>query len=286
MSAVELDDVAYEVVVSGVGPLVLFVHGFTGSGADWAPAGSSMAASHTAILVDLLGHGGSAHATEAARYLLERQAADLARIVERLEQGPATVVAYSYGARIALQLALDHPSVVSGLALESPSAGIADATERAARREADEALARDIERDGIDAFVERWEALPLFDGERRLPSPVRADLARRRRANDPASLAAALRGAGQGTMAPLHARLSTIAVPVAILAGALDPSGLARARTVAEGVPAATLEILDDVGHAPHREAPDRFAAWLARALDRIAAPSSVLVPTQRRSAP
>ena len=293
MSAIDLGDVTYEVVEVGEGPRVVLLHGFTGSSSDWAPLADALAPTHGTVRVDLLGHGRTSRATDPARYALERQAADLARVVRHLEIWPAILVGYSYGARIALRLTIDHPALVAGLALESPSAGIPDAEERAVRRAADEALATGLERHGIDAFVERWMALPLFAGEARLPEGIRHEIERHRRANDPFALAAALRGAGQGAMTQLHDRLAGIGIPTSILAGANDATGLARARIVAAGIPGATLKVLEDVGHAPHREAPDRFAAWLAAWLDRIGSPSSpsgpspaVVPPSQHRSAP
>ena len=76
--------------------------------------------------------------------------------------GHATYVGYSMGGRLCLQLALDHPDVVDRLVLASASPGIADDRERAARRDSDEALARGVERDGVDAFLERWLAQPMF----------------------------------------------------------------------------------------------------------------------------
>lgn len=287
MSAVLLGDVTYEVALAGEGPVVVFLHGFTGSRADWDRFAAALAPTHATVAVDLLGHGATSRPTVPARYALDRQAADLAEVVGRLAPRPAILVGYSYGARIALQLASDHPTRVRALALVSPSAGILDDEDRAARRAADEAIAADLEHGGIGAFVERWEALPMFAGERRLPDAIRADMSRRRRANDPAALAAALRGAGQGAMAPLHARLGTIAVPTAILAGANDQVGVARARIVAAAIPGAALEILEDVGHAPQREVPDRFAAWLATSIERPRSPSPVFVPaSHQRSAP
>ncbi len=274
MTTIDLGDVRYEASITGEGPAVLLLHGFTGSSADWAPFAPAVGASHTAVALDLLGHGASSRPTDPGRYALERQSDDVAAVADDLGLAPAVIVAYSYGCRIALRLAVDHPELVAGLALESPSAGIADLAERGIRRAADEALADDLERDGIDPFVRRWAAQPLFAAEQRLPAAVRDDLERRRRANDPAALAAALRGAGQGAMAPLHTRLAEIRVSTAVLAGGCDETGLVRAHIVAAGIPEAALAVFDDLGHAPHREDPTRFAAWLATALDRIVAPS------------
>ena len=76
--------------------------------------------------------------------------------------GPGDYVGYSQGGRLCLQLALDRPTSVHRLVLVSASPGIADADDRAARVDADERLAQEIERDGVDAFLERWLAQPLF----------------------------------------------------------------------------------------------------------------------------
>ena len=87
---------------------------------------------------------------------------DFVSTAHRLDDGAATYVGYSQGGRLCLQLALDRPEVVLRLVLVSASPGIADDTERAARRDADERLAQELERDGVDAFLERWLAQPLF----------------------------------------------------------------------------------------------------------------------------
>jgi 2-succinyl-6-hydroxy-2,4-cyclohexadiene-1-carboxylate synthase len=260
MTRIAVDDVRYEVRSGGRGPAVLLLHGFTGRGADWGPLLPALRRVSTAIVVDLLGHGRSDAPRDPARHALERQASDLAAILRGLGAAPAAVVGYSFGARVALQLALDEPGVVRGLLLESPSAGIADAAARARRRAADGALAEGIERDGIEAFVDSWwETSPVFAAERDLPEATRARFRTGRLRNRPHGLAASLRGAGQGAMTPLHGRLAAIAAPTLVVAGTRDPLGLDRARAVAAAIPDARLEALDGVGHAAHRESPARF---------------------------
>lgn len=266
------DDTTYKVRTGGEGgPLapVLLLHGFTGRASDWSPFVRSIrAAGHRTIALDLLGHGRSDSPADPARHAIERQAEDIAAILRQLDAGPAIVVGYSMGARIALRLALVEPTLVRGLVLESPSAGIADARERAARVAADRALADRIERDGVEAFVDAWEALAMFAPERRLSAAARARLHRDRLRNRPAGLAASLRGAGQGVMEPLEGRLKQVRSPALVIAGALDTTGVERAVTVARRVPTVRMLILPERGHAPHREAPARFRQIL---LDQLA---------------
>ena len=165
--------------------------------------------------------------------------------------GPADLLGYSFGARVALALAIGDPPAVRRLVLESPSAGIADPAERAARRAADEALGVEIERDGIPAFVAYWESLPLFAAQSALPEAARRRLHAERLRNDARGLAGSLRGAGQGAMSPLHDRLAAIWVPTLVVGGALDPVR-ARAEFVASRIPGARLVLIDGAGHAPH----------------------------------
>lgn len=262
------DGTTYEVRTSGTGPAVLLLHGFTGRGSDWSPFLPKLRGVGRTVVVDLLGHGRSDAPADPARHAIERQATDIAWILRHLAVGPVVVVGYSMGARLALRLAIAEPALVRGLILESPSAGIADARERATRAAADAALAERLERDGLEPFLTTWEANPLFGSERRLPPAVQARIHDARRRNDPAGLATSLRGAGQGVMEPLVDRLRTIRCPTLVIAGALDTTGVERAAVIARRVPTVSLLILPDRGHAPHREDPARFRRLL---IDRLA---------------
>jgi 2-succinyl-6-hydroxy-2,4-cyclohexadiene-1-carboxylate synthase len=247
------------VLTQGQGSPLLLLHGFTGSAGSWWLQLDHWTARHRVIAPDLLGHGRSDAPADPERYALEAQAAQLADLLDVLEAAPAAVIGYSMGARLALVLALRHPGRVGRLVLESPSPGIADGVARAQRRAADEALAAEIERDGIEAFVAGWEVLPLFVTHAGLPPEVRLRLRQERLSQDPVGLAASLRGAGQGRMQPLHHDLTEIAVPALVLAGAHDETGVARAHLIADAMPQATLQVIADAGHTPHLEQPHRY---------------------------
>ncbi len=182
--------------VTGSGPRVVLVHGFTQTSASWADIAAELAADHEVVAVDLPGHGGSGPAL------------DLWATADELVAtgGPATYVGYSLGGRVALHAALAHPEAVQRLVLLGATAGIDDAAERAARRAADETLAASIEQHGVDAFLQQWLALPLFAG-----LPKEAAGLDERRANTVEGLAASLRLAGTGTMdPPLWSRLGEL----------------------------------------------------------------------------
>jgi 2-succinyl-6-hydroxy-2,4-cyclohexadiene-1-carboxylate synthase len=177
------------------------------------------------------------------------------------EAGRATYVGYSMGGRLCLHLALARPDLVEALVLIGATAGIDDDVERAERRAADEALATEIEQIGVDEFLDRWLALPLFAGLPREGASVED-----RRRNTVAGLASSLRLAGTGAQAPLWDRLGELRMPVLVLAGERDEKFLAIGRRIADRVGSATFATVAAAGHAAHLEQPDRtvdaIASW------------------------
>jgi 2-succinyl-6-hydroxy-2,4-cyclohexadiene-1-carboxylate synthase len=241
------------------GRTLLLLHGFTGSGASWTDHLDAFAGGARVLAPDLPGHGSNPATPALAAMTVEATADALASYLAAEGALPAVVLGYSMGARIALRMAVAHPEAVERLILASPSAGIPDPRERAARREADEALAERIERDGIADFVTAWERSPVFATHAALDPELLARQRAIRRASDPAGLAASLRAAGQGAMEPLDGRLGDVTAPTLVIGGTLDTVGRPRAEQVAARIPGARLVLLDGVGHTPHLEAPAAF---------------------------
>ena len=262
-----VDGVGYNVERAGVGPALVLLHGFTGSAATWAPFVPAFAREFDTLAIDLPGHGATDAPGDPARYTLERTVEDLVAILDRLGIERAAWLGYSMGGRVALATAVMVPSRVAALVLEGASPGIADPGERAARARDDEALAGFIEREGMAAFVERWEALPLFASQARLLEEIRAAQRRQRLANDPRGLANSLRGVGQGAQPPLHDRLGEVGVPALLLAGAEDAKFRRLAQEMAVAMPMAQVAVIPDAGHAAHLEQPAAFERMVLRFL-------------------
>jgi len=154
-------------------PPVVLLHGFTQTGVSWRPIIERLPPTWAVRAPDLPGHG-----TAGDRHL--DLAATAAHLADELPD-PALVVGYSMGGRTALRLALDRPDRVAGLVLIGATAGIDDPGERAARRRADEALADRIEAEGVEPFLDRWLAQPLFAGLHPEPDDLAARRANTRR---------------------------------------------------------------------------------------------------------
>jgi len=237
----------HRVVDGGAGQRVVLVHGFTQTLAAMEPLATRLRDRHTVVRVDLPGHGGSA----VPRAGFAEAAALLGEI-----GGPAAYVGYSLGGRLCLRLALDRPDLVRALVLIGASPGLDGPAERAARRASDEALAAELERVGLERFLDRWLAQPLLAT---LP-PERAGRADRL-ANTTRGLAASLRLHGTGAQEPLWDRLATLRPPALLTAGARDLKFAALAERMARRIgPPATVALVPGTGHAAHLEHPDEVA--------------------------
>lgn len=254
----------------GEGPPLVLLHGFTGSTESWAPVRAALAGRFTTIAVDLPGHGRSTSPADPARYALARFAGDLARVLDALGIERTVLLGYSLGGRAALRFALERPERLVALVLESASPGIAKPAERAARLVADGVLADEIERDGITAFVDRWERLPLWTSQAALSPEERSRLRAQRLANDRRGLANSLRGAGAGIDLPVLGALGTLTVPTLLVTGALDARYVEHARQMQQAIPGAQHVSVADAGHAVHLERPAEYAAVVLRFLDAV----------------
>jgi 2-succinyl-6-hydroxy-2,4-cyclohexadiene-1-carboxylate synthase len=183
--------------------------------------------------------------------------------------GRAVWVGYSMGARLCLRLALDNPRFVEALALVSGTPGIRAAGEREARRAEDERRAQDLEREGIDLFLDRWLAQRLFET---LPREA-AMLDDRRRGNTVWRLAHQLRALGQGGQEPLWDRLGELEMPVLLVTGGYDRAYSSVARQMAAEIgPNAQVATVARAGHALQLEQPEALAHELASWAETIGA--------------
>ncbi len=253
-------------------PVLVLLHGFTQDLAAWDGVRDGLRRIGPTVALDLIGHGASPKPETLASYRMEGCLEQVADMLARLRVPRAWWVGYSMGGRVALQLAVNRPELVQGLVLISTMAGFHEIKARAARISADDALAARIPAWGVEAFVDYWLSLPLFEGVKRLPEAQQQAMRRQRLQNSTTALANSLRGMGAGAMMPLWANLRDIAVPALILAGELDERFVALARSLAAAMPQGHLSIIPDVGHAAHLEAPGRFLNAVIGFFDRMQA--------------
>jgi 2-succinyl-6-hydroxy-2,4-cyclohexadiene-1-carboxylate synthase len=234
---------------------VVLLHGFSGTRRAWEGVIALLDRErYRPLALDLPGHGPDG-ARERPITFAGCVAAVLAAAPEQF-----TLCGYSMGGRIAQQVALAAPERVSRLVLVSSSAGIEDPRQRAARRDADAELARQLEQAPLEEFIERWRTQPLFAHEPRAVGQLAREDQRRNRAE---SLAAVLRGIGTGEMEPLWERLGELRMPVTVVVGSRDAKYLTLGRRLLERLHDGLLVVVPG-GHGLPLENPAALAELLS----------------------
>jgi pimeloyl-ACP methyl ester carboxylesterase len=118
MTFADVGDVRLFFTDDGVGPPILFVHGFSCDSHDWTWQIPHFVSSHRVIAVDLRGHGRSS-VTEKG-YEPFQFASDLAGLLQQLDAGPVIAMGHSLGGAIVSTLAIEFPELVRAVVSVDP----------------------------------------------------------------------------------------------------------------------------------------------------------------------
>ena len=270
-----VDDAKLWTSVSGSGPSLLLCHGGPGLWDYFEPVAHMVSDLATVHRWDQRGCGRS---TGHGPYTIARSIADIEALRQQWGLERWTVLGHSWGATLALQYALAHPSRVRGLIYLS---GVCGSAWRLASKA--ESLRR------LDA-VQRARFLHL-DARERSPEEDReyvilswsTDFEDRTSAM---ALAGALFDGGfppnyecnRALMAESHAidgsllleRCRSLDVPVLIAHGADDPRPAWALDPLADALPRARLVVFDGVGHLPWLERPELLRRELRHFLGEL----------------
>ncbi|TMK63393.1 MAG: alpha/beta fold hydrolase [Actinobacteria bacterium] len=102
---------------AGWGPVIVLIHGITGSSLTWEDVIEPLAERYTVVAPDLLGHGESAKPR--GDYSLGAYASGVRDLVQAIGHDRATVVGHSLGGGVAMQFAYQFPERCERLVLVS-----------------------------------------------------------------------------------------------------------------------------------------------------------------------
>lgn len=268
----ERDGVHYHYEEIGQGPPVLLLHGFTGTKGTWEGLVNDLKKDFRVITIDLLGHGETDCPLDPTRYDITHAAKDLKELLDKLNEEKVHLLGYSMGGRLALAFACLFPERIASLLLESASPGLRTEEERRKRRASDEQLADYIETNGLEAFVDYWETIPLFSSQNSLPEDVKKNIREERLAQNPIGLSNSLRGMGTGKQPSFWERLQELEFPVFLITGKLDPKFCNIAEEMAERLQHVKKETVFHAGHTIHVEQKKIFGRmvydWLIGQVD------------------
>ena len=116
--AVNATNISY--LEQGNGASVVFVHGAFQDHRIWETQREAIAKRYRFIAIDQRYFGVAPWSDNGTQYSQATHAADLAAFIRQLKVGPVHLVARSYGAGIAITMAVQHPELVRSLVLNEP----------------------------------------------------------------------------------------------------------------------------------------------------------------------
>lgn len=260
--------VAPDVVVHPGGDecTVVFLHGLLGINEHWAGVVERVRERATCLLVELplLKLRGDLCSIEGATNMVATE------LRNRLD-GPAVLIGNSFGGHLAMRIALDDPTVVSGLVL-SGSSGLFERT-----------FEKDVQHRPSKEWLEK-KIRELFHDPAKAPAEsierAYAEL------SDRAAARAMVRLSKSAKNDHMGERMRNISHPTLLIWGKQDivtpPSVAEEFSTL---IPDSRLRWIDECGHAPMIEQAERFSEELHTFLDEVVTASQGKVGSRQEVA-
>jgi len=249
---------------------IIFLHGFTGCANDWLFLFDKLNPKFFPIAIDLPGHGKSIVPNNLDYFSPQYYSQIVNLVLNEFNIEKAVFVGYSMGGRAALSFAVENPSKILALILESATAGIKNEKERIARINSDLLLADKIISDGIDDFVDYWLNLPFFVSLKNLEAKIYAGLVEVKKSNSPTGLSNSLKGFSTGIMPSLWNNLASLTFPTLLIAGSSDSKYVKINNEMNQILPNSTLKIMENCGHNTHLEKQEEFVIFVNDFLNKL----------------
>lgn len=248
--------------MAGRGPALLFLHGIGDDSSTWLDLLASLAADHTVIAPDLLGHGASAKPR--ADYSVAAYACGMRDLLTTLDVDRVTVVGHSLGGGVAMQFAYQFPERCERLVLVG-SGGVGASVHPLLRLAAAPGAGLLMpllgSRPAVTALRGFAELLRVIES-----TDLDYVLTRYVRLLEPSTRSAFLRTLRsvvdwRGQVVNMLDRCYlTTGIPTLLVWGTEDrvvPSG--HALRAHRAMPGSRLVLFEGAGHFPHRSDPERF---------------------------
>ncbi|MFI6695427.1 alpha/beta fold hydrolase [Streptomyces sp. NPDC050433] len=248
----------------GGGDVLVLVHGHPFDRSMWRPQIETFAhPGRRVIAADLRGYGGST--VLPGKTTLTTFAWDIAALLDRLDVDRVVLGGLSMGGQIVLEFYRLFPERVRALVLADTFAAAETEPGKVARH----AMADRLLREGMGPYADEVLTRMVTPHNVAALPAVAGHVRDMMRAAPPEGAAAALRGRAERP--DYVGMLGRVAVPTLVVVGSEDEyTPVADARVMSEGIPDATLAVIDGAGHLPNLERRAEFDAALGAFLDAL----------------
>ncbi len=271
----------YRIVGGGPRTPLLVLHGGPGVPSTYLKPLAALADERPVIFYDQLGAGRSDHPSDTTLWRMERFTEELARVRQALRLKAVHLYGHSWGTMLAVDYMLTRPTgvrslVLAGPVLSSPRVRHDDDSLRATLPASVQAVLKRHEQTGTCDSPEYQAAMvTYYQRFYALRLPWSADLDSAVARIDPSADRVMWGPCGLG--GPLASydrtgRLGEITVPTLFVVGRYDPTTPAAAGWYRSLQPGAQVAILENTGHLPMQDEPERYVQVIRQFLKGVEA--------------
>lgn len=276
------DGAAMSVAVSGHGPDLLFVHGWSAHAGFFEDIQHRLEGRFRVIAPDLRAHGSTPRGS--APLTIRQLASDLHQLIDALDLRGAVAAGWSMGAMVLWRMIADHGADrLAGLVVEDMSPrilndhawtlGMSNGIDASTSQRACDSM-----RANWPAYAEAFAPRMFARDSRHRLGEARERVVREFAAHDGDAMADLWTSMAAEDARPI---LPELKLPVRVIHGALSEAySPETSRFLVETLPDAELVSFARSGHAPHLEEPERFASAVAEFADRVQPDGAIKNPT------
>jgi pimeloyl-ACP methyl ester carboxylesterase len=254
-------EIVYEVL--GKGPPLVLLHPFPVNHEFWFPVAQALTSRYRVILPDLRGHGDSGVGEGTAS--MEKQAADIVRVMDHAEVRRAPLVGVSIGGYVIFEFWRKNKDRATALVLCNTKAAADSAEARVGRLQA----AVDVVERGTEPFFETMVPKVLGKTTRETRPDLVEGAKRMMRKMSPDDVAQVQRGMAERPDST--ATLKTIHVPTLLITGDEDTTtGIGEAEVMRQNISGSQLKVIPKAGHYSPWERPDEVGPLLRQFMDSV----------------
>ena len=254
---------------TGQGAPLVWLHEFGGDLRSWEPQVRYFSRRYRVVTYNHRGYPPSAVPKNARNYSQDLLVEDLYQLLTHLQLGPVHLGGCSMGANVARDFAIAHEDMTRSLTLVGAGAGSVNREQFLA---AQETIASNLERDGIDSFISSLETMPARTTFKIKDPRGFAEFLRYVREHDAAACAHLAREVlvKRKTVGELEAELKSLRVPTLIMVGDRDTHCIGPSMVMRGWIPHAGLVVFPACGHTLNLEEPGLFNLHVAEFLTAV----------------
>ena len=266
---IETHQAVINYTLTGQGPCLVLIHGFTDNLTMWYNQIPAFSKSHQVLAVDVRGHG-ETEVTDGP-YSMDTFADDLNNTLEALKIEEACILGYSMGGRIALAFALKYPEKATGIVFANSGVmgpGAAPPPEQAAEMAERRQQMMDMMASGdVTEIADFMTERSLSPGFRDKAPDIFQKYKEVKMKNSAAAYQTIVEGMAAAMADPPD--LSLLKCPALVIAGEKDGfMPLDTAHYMERTIKDATLSVFP-TGHAAAIEVPDAFNRAVLQFLEK-----------------